>query len=208
MGPRNATGLAQCATPSGASRAAARVHYVYYGSCHVLTQRKLLTVIHVWHTKPQDAHAWLVVSWELLRRVQRVVNDALLRAPAHSADYLHMDDRSALTLNHLALVRDAPAEMRAGIEAQLLAAEGMLQRYALHTWTYADTMSRRHSRARSTACIAWLHAPRRIQTARMPHVRFLCCMETSSGGMASPNATSRCAAWQQSTVRSTSRDDS
>ncbi|WFC94609.1 hypothetical protein MBRA1_001242 [Malassezia brasiliensis] len=93
------------------------------------TTRKLLTVIHVWHTKPQDAQAWLDVSWELLRRVQRVVNDALLRVPIHSADYLHMDDRAALTLNHLAFVRDAPAEMRAGIEAQLLAAEGMLQRH-------------------------------------------------------------------------------
>ena len=105
---------------------------VYDGTCCILTQRKLLTVIHVWHTKPQDAQAWLDISWELLRRVQRVVNDALLRAPAHSADYLHMDDRSAPALNNLALVRDAPAEMRAGVEAQLLAAEGMLQRYVGH----------------------------------------------------------------------------
>ena len=94
-----------------------------------LTQRKLLTIVLIWRTKPADADAWLALSWELLRRTQRVVNDAHLRASDSPLDYLHMDDTAALSLNELSTIRRASKEVRANVEGQLLASERMLQRY-------------------------------------------------------------------------------
>lgn len=107
------------------------VYVAYTTVSSLLMQRKLLTIIQIWKEKPADPDAWLKVSWELLRRSQRAVNDALLRAPQKSLDYLHMDDRSALTINDLSLIRSAPNEVRAGVEAQLLAAENMVQKWVL-----------------------------------------------------------------------------
>lgn len=104
------------------------VHVTYLTVRLVLTQRKLLTLVLVWNTKPSTLDSWLDVSWEFLRRSQRVVNDAMLRAPAKSLDFLHMNDLSALTLGDLAAMQHLPEAVCASVEKQLLSAETMMQR--------------------------------------------------------------------------------
>lgn len=80
----------------------------------------------VWRTEPSDPAAWSQLCWECLRRIQRKINDTHRRGPASSLDYLHLDDAAALSHNHLTSIRSA--EVRAGIEAQLMAANTMFRR--------------------------------------------------------------------------------
>ncbi|WFC99298.1 hypothetical protein MYAM1_002042 [Malassezia yamatoensis] len=93
------------------------------------TTRKLLTVIHVWQDQHEPRDQWLAPSWDFLRRTQRVINDALLRARTEPLEFLHVNDREMISLNQLSFLNDNANVLRAGVEAQLLAAERMIHRH-------------------------------------------------------------------------------
>ncbi|WFD43387.1 hypothetical protein MPSI1_002048 [Malassezia psittaci] len=93
------------------------------------TTRKLLTVIHVWQDQHEPRGQWLAPSWDLMRRTQRVVNDALLRARTEPLEFLHVNDHEVISLNQLCYLHDHANILRAGVEAQLLAAERMIHRH-------------------------------------------------------------------------------
>ncbi|WFD35477.1 hypothetical protein MCUN1_002333 [Malassezia cuniculi] len=97
--------------------------------CHALdgsplyvsyTRRGLLTGILVWRA-PAHADEWLEPTWELLRRMQRVINDSERRPPAAGPPYLHIST-NGLGINALGSAKDASS----GIEAVLLDVEHMV----------------------------------------------------------------------------------
>lgn len=102
----------------------------------VYTTRQLLTVVLVWPHGATDTEArasWLAPSWELLRRVQRCLNDKQRKAQASSssdaaepASFVHMDTPSALCWRHL----PAPP-LTPGMEAQLLTSQAWLTQHGL-----------------------------------------------------------------------------
>lgn len=111
------------------------------------TTRGLLTAVFVWEqdvdTTVQEAYLPLV--WELLRRVQRVLNDAQRRrdeerGPEAPLRFLHTQRNTALAADRLGTAdveAGAEAPDAPGVEAQLVAAQQLMQRHGV-----AETLAR------------------------------------------------------------------
>ena len=112
----------------------------------VYTTRQLLTVVLVWPRGATDATArasWLGSSWELLRRVQRCLNDKQRKAQAtqapetEPASFVHIDTPSALCWRQLPGPKLSP-----GMEAQLLTSQAWLAQHGL-----TETLARAENRS-------------------------------------------------------------
>lgn len=101
------------------------VHVVY-------TTRQLLTVVLVWPSGATDEAAqaaWLAPAWELLRRVQRCLNDKQRKARASDTSelpaFVHIDTSSALCWRQL------PVSLSPGLEAQLRTSQAWLAQHGI-----------------------------------------------------------------------------
>lgn len=101
----------------------------------VYTTRQLLTVVLLWPHGATDADArasWLAPGWELLRRVQRCLNDKRRKAQvaqpkaSEPPSFVHMDTPSALCWRQL-----PGPPLTPGMEAQLLTSQAWLAQHGL-----------------------------------------------------------------------------
>lgn len=127
----------------------------------VYMTRQLLTVVLVWRQDQIQAGehgVWQLPAWDLLRRVQRVLNDARRRADGKetpATSFLHMDATSALCINELtgpqhkhqktfpsAAATAVPVPLSSGTEAQLLTAKDWMKCHGIReTLSRADNHS-------------------------------------------------------------------
>ncbi|WFD20263.1 hypothetical protein MCAP1_002507 [Malassezia caprae] len=115
-------------TDGGASDSDDAVDVVY-------TTRQLLTMVLLWPRGATDADArasWLAPGWELLRRVQRCLNDKQRKSQAAQSEeaeppsFVHMDTPSALCWRQL-----PGPPLSSGMEAQLLTSQAWLTQHGL-----------------------------------------------------------------------------
>ena len=125
----------------------------------VYMTRQLLTVVLVWRQGQIQAgehSVWQLPAWDLLRRVQRVLNDARRRADGKetpATSFVHVDATSALCVNELTgpqhkyqkTLPSATATavpLSSGTEAQLLTAKDWMKCHGIReTLSHADDHS-------------------------------------------------------------------
>ncbi|WFD29022.1 hypothetical protein MSPP1_000026 [Malassezia sp. CBS 17886] len=96
------------------------------------TTRHLLTAVLVRRDSPCSAPTydrWLAPSWEFLCAAQCIVDTTPGADADSTTGFLHVDEAAARTVNTLS--PPAAPTLRAGIEAQLLAAEASMQCYGI-----------------------------------------------------------------------------